>query len=252
MRAEAHQNRGNRKPQQGLILSGAIAALLAALLFRRNFGVEISIFSTYDIPVAALDWFELLAVSRWLGIFYLGLFDLINAFLLAWVFAALYRLLQTSSRTLALVGLGIGLAGALIYMASSPLLSILHLSREYLAAAAADQQWVILAAGEAILAANNPGATYQGTAGSLHFLFMAAATVIFSLGMWQSMLFRSWLGILGVVAGSLDLVYCLALLLVPQAQIGLFGIVLVPLAGLGLMAWHLLTGLRLLKLSRRN
>jgi hypothetical protein len=243
---------GDLQGSHGLILSGAVAALLAALIFRRNFGVEISMFSSYAIPVAAADWFDLLAVSRWVGIFYLGLFDLTNAFLLAWVFAALYTLLRTPARTLALAGLGLGVAGALIYMVSSPLLSILHLSRDYLAATSADQQGVLLAAAEAVLAPNNPGATYQGTAGSLHFLFMAGATLCFALGMRKSPRFQNWLGVVGIVTASLDLVYCLALLLVPGELIGVLGIILVPLAGLGLMVWHLLTGLRLLKLSPRQ
>ncbi|MFW5802197.1 MAG: hypothetical protein ACOCVC_09205, partial [Spirochaeta sp.] len=48
---------------------GAIAALLAALLFRRNFGAEVSLFIGVEaIPNNAAGWFDLLQASPFIGL----------------------------------------------------------------------------------------------------------------------------------------------------------------------------------------
>lgn len=56
---------------------GGIAAFLAALLFRRNIGAEVSLFAGIDsIPQSSADWFHVLQTNPFVGLSFLAVFDL--------------------------------------------------------------------------------------------------------------------------------------------------------------------------------
>ncbi len=235
-----------------LLFLGGLAALLAGFIFRRNFGVEISLFSAQGFPTEVRSWYILLESHPWLGMFYLGLFDLINAFLLAWMFLALGLILRKTARSGALAALFFGLTGSLTYLITNPLFTLLNLSRTYQAAETEMGRLIALAAGEAVLAVNNPGGVAQGTAGVLFFLFLGAATLITGLVMRGSSLFGKVNAWFGILPGTFDLLYTLILVVFPAGTAVVAGSVLVPLAGLCLMVWHILTGFRLLKLWKQK
>jgi len=57
---------------------GGVAALMAGVIFRRNLGPEISLFSVQKQPDTIIDWFTLLQNNRLLGLSYLNLFDMVD------------------------------------------------------------------------------------------------------------------------------------------------------------------------------
>ncbi len=67
------------EPWKSLYRVGAMAALLAALLFRRNIGAEVSLFIGVEaIPTTVADWYALLQANPFVGLSLLAVFDLVN------------------------------------------------------------------------------------------------------------------------------------------------------------------------------
>jgi hypothetical protein len=99
----------NWKP---LYRAGALAALTAALLFRRNIGAEVSLFTGVEmIPTNAADWFSLLQSNPFVGLSFLAAFDLVNYFLVGLVFLALAARLWPLNKSLTTLALASGLVG---------------------------------------------------------------------------------------------------------------------------------------------
>lgn len=72
-----------------LYRAGSIAALIAAVLFRRNLAAEVSLFTGMEsIPQSAAEWFHLLQTNPFVGLSFLAVFDLVNFFLVGLVFLA--------------------------------------------------------------------------------------------------------------------------------------------------------------------
>lgn len=222
-----------------LYTAGGAAALVAGVLFRRNLGAEISLFSPQKQPDTVSGWFALLQHNRLLGLSYLNLFDLVDYALLGLMFLALYVALRRASESLMAIALTLGLVGIGVYFASNPSFELLSLSNQYTAAATETQRSMFLAAGQAMLAA------YQGTGVYLSFLCLALAGLITSMVMLQSDLFGRATAYVGILAAAFDLTYCITFALAPAMTV-----YLLSAAGLLLMIWHILIGLRLYRLGQ--
>jgi hypothetical protein len=82
-----------------------LAALLAALIFRRNWGAEFVLLHSLGVigvgpsavPETAGDWFALLTSHPLIGLILLNLFDLVNYTLVAVMLLAVCRALRRSS-----------------------------------------------------------------------------------------------------------------------------------------------------------
>ena len=97
-----------------LYRTGAVAALTAAVLFRRNIGAEVSLFTGIEmIPTNAADWFSLLQSNPFVGLSFLAVFDLANYFLVGLVFLALAATLWPVGKSRAALALAAGLDDAL-------------------------------------------------------------------------------------------------------------------------------------------
>ncbi len=143
---------------QSLYRIGGAAALLAGLVFRRNLGAEINLFTQQPIPETVQGWFNLLYDKPLIGLAYLNLFDLLDYVLVALMFLAVYAALRKTYRINALVALMLGLVGVAVSLASNSALSMLSLSSQYAAAANEAQRSLLLAADQAMLAiSNQPG-----------------------------------------------------------------------------------------------
>jgi hypothetical protein len=68
---------------------GGVAALIAPVSFRRNFGVEIPLFAAQKQPGTIEKWFALLQTNRLLGLAHLNFFDLVNYALVGLMLLAL-------------------------------------------------------------------------------------------------------------------------------------------------------------------
>ena len=95
-----------------LYRAGGIAALLAAILFRRNIGAEVSLFTGVEaIPHSAADWYALLQSNPFVGLSFLAVFDLVDYALVGLVFLALAAALWSSHRSMAAIALASGMVG---------------------------------------------------------------------------------------------------------------------------------------------
>ncbi|MCB0256905.1 MAG: hypothetical protein KDI55_24570, partial [Anaerolineae bacterium] len=153
-----------------LYKAGAVAALLAVFVFRRNLGAELSLLASFGLvrgvpvapPTIAAEWFGLFHDNRLVALTYLNYFDLFEYALLGLVFLALWAALRRASPGAMLVATTAGLIGIAVYFASNQSLAMLALSERYAATASDAQRSAYLVAGEALLAANNPDGIYQG------------------------------------------------------------------------------------------
>lgn len=239
---------------KSLYLAGGAAAVLAGIILRRNLGVEIALFHPVKPPVAAGDWFDLLQANRLLGLAYLGIFDALNGLLVGLMLAALYAALRRLAPVRSALGIGLGLLGIAVYIASNTALSLLSLSNQYAAAASSAQRTLLLAAGQALLSLNrfsSPGAQ-PGSGGYMSLLLAAAAGLIFSTALLRSKTFHRFTAYAGIAANGLDLMYCLAFPFASASFTELLGVLFIPAAGLIMMIWHILIGWGLLKLWRQT
>lgn len=236
-----------------LYRAGGVAALLAGILFRRNIAAEIGLFTQDAAPVAIDDWFALLQDNRLLGLAYLNVFDLVNYALLALMFLALYAALRQASRSSASIATVLAFLGIAAYFASNTALSLLALSEQYAAAATEAARAPLLAAGQAMLALNRFAGlgSHPGTAGYVSLLLVALAGLILSLVMLRSERFPRAAAVVGILAGALDLTYCLAYAFLPMVDGETLALLFIPAAGLLWMVWHILVGWRLYRLPKQ-
>ena len=229
---------------KSLYQTGAIAALTATLLFRRNIGAEVSLFTGIEaLPTNAADWFSLLQTNPFVGLSFLAVFDLTNYFLVGIVFLALAARLWLVNKSLTALALTGGLVGVTINLSSNISLTMFSLSQRYAAATSAAQKTDLLSAGQSILAGNDPLAAIHSTGALVGLLLVALAGLLFSVLLLPS---HRATAILGLLASGCDLVYCLVFPLTAVAPVYL----LLAAAGLFWMLWHFLVAWVLWKYSK--
>jgi hypothetical protein len=227
-----------------LYRAGVVAALLAALLFRRNLGAEVSLFTGAEaIPTTVADWYALLQANPFVGLSLLAFFDLLNYALVGVVFLALGAGLWQMNKSATALALVSGLMGVTLNLASNISLTMFSFSQRYAAATSAAQKADLLTAGQAVLAGSDPLAAIPGTGALVSLLLVALAGLFFSLMLLPS---HRATAILGLLASGCDLVYCLVFPLTPIAPVYL----LLAVAGLLWMLWHLLVARILWQMTR--
>lgn len=217
---------------------GGVATLIASVLFRRNLGPEISLFSPITAPGSISDWFMLLQKHRLIGLAYLNFFDIVNYALMGLMFLALYAALRRVNKSYMIIATIFGIVGITVYFASNTAVSMLSLSNQYVAATTDVQREMLLAAGQATLG------VYQGSGMYMSFLLLAIAGVIISIVMLRSNFFSRATAYMGILACTFDLIYCITFAFVPKIDV-----YLLSAAGLFLFIWHILIGVRLLRLG---
>jgi hypothetical protein len=238
----------NWKP---LYLTGGIAALLAVFVFRRNLGAELSLLAMLGIvdgvPTTPLtsagDWFRLFQENRLVALTLLNLFDLFEYALLGLVFLALWAALRPGSPSAMLIAITAGLIGIAVYFASNQALAMLALSERYATATTDAQRSAYLAAGEALLAANNPESIYQGAGIYVSLFLVLFAGLVISVVMWRSPVFGKATAVVGILANGIGLCYFITLVLLPAVYW-----VPHPVSAPFRVAWYFLIALRLFKL----
>jgi hypothetical protein len=212
---------------------GGIAALVAAILFRRNIGAEVSLFTGIEgIPTSAAAWYTLLQTSPFIGMSFLAFFDLCNYFLEGLIFLALGAALWQAGKSRAAMALASGLVGIAVCFATNISLSMLSLSHQYAAASSEAQRTALLSAGQTLLALNGPLTNFPGTGAVLTWLLIALAGLSFSSLLLSS---NRATAIIGLLASGCDLAFCLTFALLPSLQA-----VWMSLGGAFWMIWHLL------------
>jgi hypothetical protein len=226
---------------------GGVAALLAGLIFRRNLGAEVSLFSKYTPPATVSGWFSLLQNNKLVGLTYLNLFDVVDYLLLGLMFLALYASLSRFNKSYMVIATTLSLAGITVFFASNTALSVLSLSNQYAAAITDAQKSLLLAAGQALLVND---LTHPSTGIYISFLLIALAGMFTSIVMLRSEIFNKATAWFGILASGLDLAYCLIFPFLPASSTEVAALSTIPAAGLFWMLWHILVGWKLLQLAR--
>jgi len=232
---------------KNLFKAGAAAALIAAVVFRRNLDAEFMLLRGVGIinvgptapPSTVMDWFTLLQDNKMLGLTLLNLFDIVNYALVGLIFLALYVALRRASESFMAIAATLGFIGIVVYFASNQAFSMLSLSNQYAAATTDAQRAMFIAAGQATLTIHN-NASYQGAGIYMSFLLVSVAGLIISTVMLRSSIFSIGAGYVGILANGLGLGYYIILAFAPA-------VVFLPLSvsALFLLAWYILIGVRL-------
>lgn len=220
---------------------GGLAALISGIVFRRNIGAEIFLFTGQTAPNTVTDWFSLLQSNSILGLSLLNVFDVVNYALLGLMLLALYVALKQTNESYMTIATALGLTGVTTYFASNTSFSMLSLSNQYATATTEAQKSMLQAAGQSMLTIN------QGTGVYISLLLLAVAGLLVSVVMLNSRIFGKKTAYLGILASALDLTYCITFALVPELDA-----VLLSGAGLCLMIWHIVVGRKLYKLNSIN
>jgi hypothetical protein len=226
---------------KGLYLAGAIAPLIALLLYVTEFAVIIvGNLSGTPFPATTQAWFSLLHSNKLLGLVYLNAPDICSIALLGVMFLALYvalRDLRPSAMLIACYFAFLGIAAFVVPRVA--MLSLAPLSESYAVATSDAARSPLLAAGEAL---GSLGTATPQTAG---FFFISIATVIMSAAMLRSARFGKITAYAGIGAGILTILLDLSGVIAPAATNPMLG-----LAGLFWVAWWILIASGLLRLGR--
>ncbi len=236
----------------GLFKVGGAAALLAAVVFRRNLDAEVMLLRAVGVinagstaaPGTVVDWFMLLQSNKLLGLTLLNLFDLVNYALVGWIFLALLVALRRTSPSFMTIAAALAFVGIAVYLESNQALSMLSLSDQYAATTTDAQRSLLLASGQAMLAIHS-NATYAGSGIYLSFFLVSAAGLIISAVMLRSEIFDQVTAYAGILANVFGLGYYVTLAFAPA-------VVALPLSisALFLLAWYILISRRLFQLAR--
>jgi hypothetical protein len=240
---------------KALYITGAVAALLAVILFRRNFSVEVMQFKGFGImrgvpaewPSRAIEWYTLLDDNAFVGLVLLNVVDVINYCLVGLMFLALLGALRRANKGAMVIATACALVGIGVYFASNQAFALLALSKQYAAATSDARRSMLLAAGEALLAIEHPGAVYQGTGVHASFFLVVTAGLIASLVMLRSGIFGRATAIVGILANAIRLCGFVALPFAPSIYS-----LAIPVSAPFRVTWYVLIALKLFQLARRT
>jgi hypothetical protein len=138
-----------------------------------------------------------------------------------------------------------GIVGISVYFASNQALTMLALSERYAAATSDLQRSMYLAAGEALLAINNPGAMFQGSGIYVSLFLVLLAGLIISIVMLRSDVFSKATAITGILANGIGIGYFIGLAFAWE----LYWLP-IPISAPFRVIWYFLIALRLFKLGK--
>jgi hypothetical protein len=220
---------------------GAVAAFLAAFIFRRNLSAEADILLPIDNPVTTLQYFNLFHENRLIGLTMMSFFDLVNIALVGITFFTLYYVLKDINEICMRFANIICFIGVAVLFASNQAFAMLSLSDQYFAVSGADKV-VFLTAGESLLAINIHGS------GSFISLFLIGFSgLLVSIVMLQSSIFSKITAYFGILANGIGLSYFITIFIFPT-----IGWLPIPLSAIPLMVWYILIGVKLYKLSNEH
>jgi hypothetical protein len=222
----------------GLCRAAGIAALILVLY---SLATMVQMVVLGGQPTSAAQAFDLLERHRWIGLLRLDLPTVIVMPLYYLLFLGLFAALHRTNFALTSLATALAFAGTTLVLATPTALSMIPLSDKFAAATTDAARSQILAAGEALMAAD----IWHSTSAIIGGVLLQTGAVLISLVMLRSSVFTRTTGWLGIVMHGLDLAHIVGGLLLPAA-----GIVLLSIAGPLYPVWFMLVGLGLLKLAR--
>jgi len=234
-----------------LYILGGIAALAAALCFRRNMDAEMTLAKSLGLfnaipaaaPRAVTDWYALLQEHALCGLVFLGFFDMINYALVGFFFLGLVAALRRGAGSFLALAAALAGIGIAAYFASNQIFSLLSLSRGYAAAATQAERAAFIAAGQAALAIHE-NVTFGGIGINASFFLVSAAGLLIAAVMLISETFGKAAAYAGILANATGLSYYILLACAPA-----FVFIPLSVSAVFLMLWYILSGIRLLRLG---
>ena len=239
----------------GLFKVGSVAAWVAVLIFRRWLGAEFLFFRGMGIiragpkalPNTVLEWFTLLHAHRLTGLTLLNAFDIVNHALVGLILLALYAALSEAHRSSVTLATALGFLGIAVYIASNHAFSMLSLGDQYAAATTDAQRSMLLAAGQGLLAIQNPNIVGQAT---LSFFLVTLAGLIMSTVMLSGRVFSKATAYTGILANGFGLGYPLGIAFAPRAAVLPLVALSLSISACFLVIWYVLIARRLWQLGR--
>jgi hypothetical protein len=155
----------------------------ASLIIAVFIPVQMFVFFKWPPPADVIGWFTLFQENWLIGLLDMDLLLVVDTVLFIPTFLALYFALRRHSESFMAIALAAGLIGIASYLASTAAFEMLSLSRLYAAAATEAQQYVLLAAGQVMVA------NWMGTAFSVGYVIQSVALLIISAVMLRSTMF---------------------------------------------------------------
>ena len=194
------------------------------------------------LPTTVEEYYQTLNNDGVVGILRLDVATLILVALFPFVAVAIYAAFRQSRPAYALLAMVLILIGTLLALSNESAFAMMHLSDLHAAATTAAQQEQILAAGEAVIAAN----MWNSTAGFLAGIFMQGGFVFISFVMLRGQEFSNGTAYTGILSNGLDLIHVFLALFAPALAVTLLSI-----GGVFYLFWFVLLGRDLIKLGRR-
>lgn len=221
---------------------GGVAAWiqLACLLFTL---ISFTLLGVQAEPTTAEKYYTMLQNDGLTRLLQLDFATLILICLFPFVAVAIYAAFRSSKQAYALLAMVLILVGTLLGLANHHAFSMMRLSDLHAAAATTAQQEQLLAAGEAVLAAN----LWNSTAGFIAGVFMQGGFIFISFVMLGSKGFSKGTAYTGILSNGLDLVHLFVALFMP-----VLGTTLLAIGGIFYLIWFPLLGWDLYRLGRSS
>jgi hypothetical protein len=219
---------------------GGITVLIAVLvaLAEIAIGFQPEVARASQRTVTVIDWFTLFQSNWFLGLRNLGLLNLMGAFLLTPTFLAMHFALRRENEPLPALGAILFFMGMAVYIASNRGFAMLSLSSQHANAATDAQRSVLVAAGQTMLV--------EGT-NRVGLVLIDLAGVVISAVMVRGKVFGKAAACAGILGNGLMIVFEAVQALAPT-RLNTWLIIAIC-AGISIMAWWVLVGLRLLRLG---
>lgn len=214
-------------------LAGVSALLQVAIVI-----IQLVIFMSAPPPLegTALEWFKLFQENPIIGLIDFEFLMVIYVILCIPIALALYTILRPVNPSWTAVYLTLTLLGVMCFIAARPAFEMLYLSQAYAAAQNDAQRAMLLAAGEAKVAA------FHGTAFYINYILGSLTGLIISLVMLQSTLFSKKISYVRIASSVCDF--------------GLFlpvvGMFISILSVLYLAIWNIMIARRLFQLGQTS
>jgi hypothetical protein len=214
----------------GLYKIGGVTALVLVAIPL----VQLVVFAVAPPPLegGAAEWFTIFQENAILGLLGFEILLVVYSLLSVALSLTLFVVLRPSARTLSALFLASSLIGAVAFVTARPAFEMLYLSHQYTTATTEAQRAVILGAGEAMIA------TFHGTAFLVSYILGSVTGFLIGAAMLRVRVFGRATAYLRLGSAIFDF--------------GIFipgiGLYISILSVLLLLAFHVLVGIRLLRM----
>lgn len=240
MNLEHQYESENQKEPADLSGLGRIGGIAALLLVLYSLEMMVQIVVLGGQPTSAAQAFDLLQHHRVMGLLRLDLPTIAVMPLYYLVFLGLFAALRRDNLAHSLLATALAFVGTTLVLATPTALSMIPLSDKFAAATSDAARNQLLAAGEALMAAD----IWHSTGAILGGVLLQCGAVFISIVMLRGSIFSKTTAWIGIVMHGLDLAHIIAGLFLPFLTA-----ILLSIAGLLYPVWFLLVGLRLLRIA---